>query len=100
VKCRPGKTKTSNHAKYGPGRKFETTTPSTVTTVALDIEGAGLDQAYWNDGSGNFEKMLAKLQSLDQKKTKQLNKLRDIVIARRRSRMGQLWLAAIPICDK
>lgn len=55
-----------------------------ASSFACDIEGAGLDQAYWNDGSGKFEKMLARLQQLDKKKGKKRNasnQVRDILIA-------------------
>ncbi len=60
-----------------------------ASSFALDIEGAGLGQAYFNDGSGNFENMLARLQQLDpnnkkdekKKRAKHLNQLRDILIA-------------------
>jgi hypothetical protein len=48
---------------------------------AFDIEGAGFDQAYWNDGSGNFEKMLARLRQLDHKNKSMPNQVRDILIA-------------------
>src|ERR1700730_4859051 len=38
---------------------FEDVKPPVLaaSSFALDIEGAGWDQAEWNDGSGNFEKM-------------------------------------------
>lgn len=39
-----------------------------ASSFAFDIEGAGWDQACWNDGSGNFTKMLARLRELDSKK--------------------------------
>jgi hypothetical protein len=56
----------------------------------LDVEGAGLDQACWNDGSGNFDKMLNRLCELDDKNKRKrnrdkeelkVNQLRDISIA-------------------
>ena len=54
-------------------------------SFALDIEGAGFDQANWNDGTGKFEKMLNRLQELDGKSKKKsrnsLNQIRDILIA-------------------
>jgi predicted nucleic acid-binding protein len=61
---------------------FEQIHPITVpaSSFAFDIEGAGLDQAYWNDGSKNFQRMLANLQQLDGKKDFR-NQLRDILIA-------------------
>ncbi len=52
-----------------------------ASSFAFGIEGAGFDQAYWNDGSGNFEKMLALLQQLDPKNKKGPNQVRDILIA-------------------
>jgi predicted nucleic acid-binding protein len=62
---------------------FEEINPTLLpaSSFALDIEGAGLDQAYWNDGSGNFERMLARLKQLDSKNKKNPNQLRDILIA-------------------
>jgi predicted nucleic acid-binding protein len=64
---------------------FEEINPEGVlaSSFALDIEAAGLDQACWNDGSGNFEKMLDRLQQLDRKnkKKKLPNQLRDVLIA-------------------
>ena len=46
---------------------FEEINPTLVpaSSFVLDIEGAGLDQACWNDGSGNFDKMLYRLRQLD-----------------------------------
>ncbi len=52
-----------------------------ASSFAFDIEGAGFDQAYWNDGSGNFEKMLARLRQLDPKNKSTPNQVRDILIA-------------------
>ena len=60
---------------------FEEINPKVTlaSSFALDIEGAGFDQAYWNDGSGNFGQMLNRLQQLDRKnKNRNLNQLRDI----------------------
>src|SRR5437899_4828436 len=39
---------------------FEQVNPAVPLTssAAFDIEGAGWDEACWNDGSGNYEKML------------------------------------------
>ncbi len=61
---------------------FEAISPEVglASSFALGIEGAGFDQAYWNDGSGNFEKMRKRLQALDRNK-KPLNQERDILIA-------------------
>jgi predicted nucleic acid-binding protein len=52
-----------------------------TSSFAFDIEGAGFDQAYWNDGSGNFERMLARLRQLDHKNKSMPNQVRDILIA-------------------
>jgi len=56
-----------------------------ASSFAFDIEGAGWDQAMWNDGSGNFQKMRDRLRQLDKegwKKNKDpLNQQRDILIA-------------------
>lgn len=67
--------------------RFEEIDPDILpaSSFAFDIEGAGFDQAYWNDGTGNFQKMLARLQELDAKKKRKKkdvrNQLRDILIA-------------------
>ena len=49
------------------------------------LDGAGWGQARWNDGSGTFQSMLARLKELDavsRKKSKdEMNQIRDIVIA-------------------
>lgn len=71
---------------------FEEINPEGVlaSSFAFGIEGAGFDQACWNDGSGNFEKMLDRLKQLDRKNKKKksldpcdllLNQLRDVLIA-------------------
>ena len=52
-----------------------------ASSFAFDIEGAGFDQACWNDASGNFEKMLARLRQLDPKYKSAPNQVRDILIA-------------------
>jgi hypothetical protein len=63
--------------------RFEEIRPSSTlaSSFCFDIEGAGFGQANWNDGSGNFDKMLARLQQLDDKKKDRLNQVRDILIA-------------------
>jgi hypothetical protein len=70
-------------------RGLEQIRPVTVLAsgFAFDIEGAGFDQAYWNDGSGNFQSMLARLQELDGKKGI-LNQVRDILIAIKAASFG------------
>jgi predicted nucleic acid-binding protein len=54
-------------------------------SFAFDVEGAGWDQAKWNDGSGKFQKMLARLKDLDaasgKKPKDDRNQVRDILIA-------------------
>jgi hypothetical protein len=66
---------------------FEEINPEGVSasSFALGIEGAGFDQACWNDGSGNFGKMLDRLQQLDRENKKKkdllLNQLCDVLIA-------------------
>ncbi|MBY6243959.1 type II toxin-antitoxin system VapC family toxin [Methylosinus sp. Sm6] len=67
---------------------FDEIIPSLTPTssFAFDIAGAGWGEAPWNDGSGNYEKMLARLQKLDEEKGKKpggdgLGQHRDILIA-------------------
>ena len=62
---------------------FEAISPEVglASSFAFGIEGAGFDQAYWNDGSGKFGKMRKRLQELDPKTKKPLNQERDILIA-------------------
>ncbi len=67
---------------------FAEIAPEVVLTssFAFDIEGAGFDEAYWNDGSRNFERMLGRLRELDAKKGKGagkdgLGQERDVLIA-------------------
>ena len=64
-----------------------------AATFALDVEGAGFDQASWNDGSGLVEKMQARLDEVEPARKKRdrqkrlkpgepdLNPVRDILIA-------------------
>lgn len=66
--------------------KFEEINPETIlaSSFAWGVEGAGWDQACWNDGSGKFGDMLKRLHELDRekkRKKKPLNQLRDILIA-------------------
>lgn len=65
---------------------FHQVRPTIVHAASFvwEIEGAGLDQAHWNDGSGTFPRMLGRLQELDKGKPKRKdlkNQLRDVVIA-------------------
>lgn len=61
---------------------FERIQPITVpaSSFSFGIEGAGWGQAEWNDGSGKFQEMLARLEELDGRKRTH-NQLRDILIA-------------------
>lgn len=45
---------------------FEEINPSTepASSFAWGIEGAGWNEAYWNDRSGNFQRMLERLRQL------------------------------------
>jgi predicted nucleic acid-binding protein len=55
-----------------------------TASAAWDIEGAGWSQACWNDGSGTFQRMLARLRELDENKRRPpppLNQERDILTA-------------------
>jgi zinc-finger of transposase IS204/IS1001/IS1096/IS1165/Transposase len=67
--------------------KFEEIKPTSMlaSSFAWGIEGAGWNQACWNDRSGNYEKMLDRLRQLDGKSGKKsrdpLNQDRDILIA-------------------
>jgi hypothetical protein len=78
-----------------------------ASSAAFDIEGAGWDQACWNDGSGNFEKMRNRLRELDfqqKKRPRPLdqeggipvdpNQVRDILIAETASQ-GPLGVDAV-----
>jgi predicted nucleic acid-binding protein len=62
---------------------YEKVAPAEIlaSSFTFDIEGAGFGQAYWNDGSGNFDKMLNRLRVLDPNTKKPANQLRDILIA-------------------
>ena len=64
-----------------------------AASFAFDIEGAGFDQAYWNDGSGNFEKMLTRLRQLDPKNKSAGNQVRDILIAETAIKNGATLLS-------
>ena len=64
-----------------------------TSSFAFDIEGAGLDQAYWNDGSGSVEKMLHRLRELDPKNKNPLNQVRDILIAETAIKNGAILVS-------
>jgi predicted nucleic acid-binding protein len=63
--------------------RYEETRPisAPAASFAFDIEGAGWGQACWNDGSGNFEKMLSRLRMLDPINKSSHGQVRDILIA-------------------
>jgi predicted nucleic acid-binding protein len=64
-----------------------------AASFAFDIEGAGFGQAYWNDGSGNFEKMLTRLRQLDPNNKSASNQVRDILIAETAIKNGATLLS-------
>lgn len=74
---------------------FEQVDPSVepASSFAFDIEGAGFDQAYWNDGSGTIERMLQRLQELDPSRKSQLNQLRDVLIAETAIKIGAILIS-------
>lgn len=62
----------------------------------MDIEGAGWDQAEWNDGSGIVDQMRARLQQLDSKHKRPkhpLNQERDILIAETAIKLGAVLVS-------
>lgn len=62
-----------------------------ASSSCFGIEGAGFGQAEWNDGSGRFDAMLARLNVLDKKQktpAQHLNQIRDIVIAETALKLG------------
>jgi len=71
-----------------------------AASFAFDIEGAGWDQAHWNDGSGLIERMLTRLAEIElgvKKRRRQtklavgetdLNPYRDILIAETAMKAG------------
>jgi hypothetical protein len=68
-------------------------TQALAESFCWGIEGAGFDQANWNDGSGNFDKMLARLQHLDTKTKEKLNQVRDILIAETAIKSGAILVS-------
>ena len=60
-----------------------------AASFAFDIDGAGLGQANWNDGTGTFERMHTRLKELDKKPRRQeLNQIRDVLIAETAIKLG------------
>src|ERR1039457_2601842 len=97
--CSQG-TLSQSHCREWPrvARELRAGSRGTIEEVsgpaAWDIEGAGFDQAHWNDGSGNFDRMLARLQQLDPKKEKfKLNQVRDILIAETAIKKGAILVS-------
>jgi predicted nucleic acid-binding protein len=80
---------------------FKQVNPATsiVASFAWGIEGAGWGQAHWNDGTGTFQKMRARLRELDgAKKTrkKPLGQERDILIAETAMKRGATFVTDDP----
>ncbi len=84
-------------------KTFEMVNPEVglAASFAFDIEGAGLDQACWNDGSGKFEKMRQRLHELDKPKKRSkkkaeevfLNQERDVLIAETAIKVGAVLVS-------
>jgi hypothetical protein len=67
-----------------------------ASSFCLGIEGAVFGQAEWNDGTGRFEDMLARLKALDRKQrteAQHLNQIRDIVIAETAIKLGAVLVS-------
>jgi len=58
---------------------FDEIVPSVTlaASFAFDIEGAGFDEAYFNDGSGKYERMLDRPRALDGQQGKRNRKGRS-----------------------
>jgi hypothetical protein len=63
-----------------------------ASSFAFDVEGAGWGEACFNDGSGNFEKMLGRLRELDRTKKSPLGQVRDILIAETAIKSGATFV--------
>lgn len=60
-----------------------------ASSLCFDIDGAGFGQAEWNDCTGRFDAMLARLKDIDHKPPRQhLNQIRDIIIAETAIKLG------------
>jgi predicted nucleic acid-binding protein len=64
-----------------------------AASFVWDIEGAGWDQAEWNDGTGTFEQMLSRLQALDHRSKNSANQLRDVLIAETAIKHGAILVS-------
>lgn len=91
---------------YPPDRRdallkiFSDTAPriALASSFCFDIEGAGFGQARWNDGTGCFDQMLARLIELDSQNKKKpkdsRNQIRDIVNAETALKGGLVLVTA------
>lgn len=60
-----------------------------ASSMCWDVNGAGFEQAEWNDGTGRFDRMLIRLKEIDGKHHRQnLNQIRDVVIAETAIKLG------------
>jgi hypothetical protein len=99
-----------NKTKEPPGRReelleiFDKIAPEIMhaSSFLFGVEGAGFDQACWNDGTGNFDEMLSRLCELDgtnkrkrklDKEKLKLNQLRDISIAETAIKNGAILVS-------
>jgi predicted nucleic acid-binding protein len=79
---------------------FKEVAPTVALTASLafGIEGAGWDQACWNDCTGTYERMLERLKQLDANKKKRPGKDglapdRDILIAETAIKTGSILVS-------
>ncbi len=78
---------------------FDTINPAVVITssFAFGIEGAGWDQASWNDDIGMVARLRARLQELDGRKLRRkhvLNQERDVLIAETTIKTGAVLVSS------
>jgi predicted nucleic acid-binding protein len=67
--------------------------PTFASSFAFGVEGAGFGQALWNDGTEQVEKMLARLETLDGKKRKNVNQTKDVLIAETAIKNGVILIS-------
>jgi hypothetical protein len=66
-----------------------------ASSFAWGIDGAGWNQAFWNDRSDTFKTMLTRFQAIDPKNRKRtLNQLRDIFIAETAMKHGAILISS------